>query len=183
MIEYRLRPIGQVRLSCSRITPICDAEMFAQHRFASGAAGTISNAYLCLEAFVPRGAMFDYGLLGLQFRPEARGEVLVEVPYRKSLGDLWRGSLVGDSDEVYLGLSEEYVAPLSDAIIASGAGQFPSGTIRVQEAACGAVSSNSRFFALIANSLLTTISRGLNLRAAEIPELLSSALVMGKTIS
>lgn len=115
------------------------------------------SAGVVLEAYVPRGARAEYGLLGLAWEREEAGLKIV-VPYSSADGAPLPDALAHGADDVRVGLPVEYAAAVLDALIA--AGPHPAGRIRVCAAAHGHVGSSSRFFARLATAAVALMRLG-----------------------
>lgn len=115
---------------------------------------SVSLPHLTLEAFVPRGARAEYGMLGVIFQPTGDNVVRVRVPYSELAGDRWRTSLAAAADDVRLGLRSEYANAVLDAAADFSARRFPPGSISVVEAAHGSVGSSADFFRRLTVSVL-----------------------------
>lgn len=114
----------------------------------------VSRQHIVVEAFVPRGGLAQYGLLGLQF-DKAKSMVLrVEVPYSEGAADPWPGSLASGVDDVRLGLPREYAHAILNAAAVSAERRFPPGAIKAVEAAHGQVGSSTRFFESLATCVI-----------------------------
>lgn len=106
----------------------------------------LATTHLTLEAFVPRGARAEFGLLGVKFEREGDRLLQLEVPYSKEANNRWFDSLAVAIDDVRLGLPSEYVPAILDAAVDSGTRRFPPGSIRIVQAAHGLIGSSSEFF-------------------------------------
>jgi hypothetical protein len=115
---------------------------------------------LTLEAYVPRGGLAQYGLIGVIFQPA--GHVLrVEVPYCAPHGARWPGALArGIADDVRLGLPAEYADPVLEAAAGCGVRRFPAGSITIVEAAHGLVGSSASFFMGLISCVLEVMCGG-----------------------
>ena len=111
-----------------------------------------------VEAYVPRGARADYGLLGLEFAP-GPAAIEVIVPYSGPHGATLTDSLAGQIDDVRVGLPEEYAEAVLDALCAAAV-SLPSGVLRVCAAAHGRVGSSPKFFARLAAAVVSLMSEG-----------------------
>jgi hypothetical protein len=106
------------------------------------------ESFVSLEAFVPRGAMAEYGLLGIRYAPVASDDLKVRAGVLAASVARWDGSLANRTDDVRLGLPGEYVSFVSDGLLEC---QVTSpGELSVIEAAHGAVGSSGRFFKRVA---------------------------------
>ncbi|HEX2572631.1 MAG TPA: hypothetical protein VH877_23990 [Polyangia bacterium] len=115
---------------------------------------SVQAGCVTVEAFVPRGGLAEYGLLGMSFERDRTSLVQVEVPYSEGEGPTWSDSLGRAVDVVRLGLPYEYAGAILDAAVDVGH-RFPPGTIKVVHAAHGLVGSSPRFFQRLATSALT----------------------------
>lgn len=109
-------------------------------------AASIAMTRVTLEAFVPLGAMAQYGLLGVCFEPTGDKVLRIEVPYSNEAGGSWPDSLAEGVDDVRLGLPSEFAKVVLDAAADSASRRFPPGSLRIVEAAHGMVGSSPNFF-------------------------------------
>ncbi len=118
----------------------------------------VSN--VTLEAFVGRGALVSYGLLGFAFDERPGTVIDVVVPYSTSGGVQWMDSLVGQLDDVRLGLPLEYTEPVLLAAASFASCCLPSGRLATVEAAHGAVGSSADFFQRLTLATLSVLRSG-----------------------
>lgn len=121
---------------------------------------SVARTHVTLEALVPRGGYAQYGLLGIDFEQDGRKGVEVEVHYSDAREDRWVESLGKQLDDVWLGLPLEYAGPTLDATVDFATHRFPSGTIKVVEAAHGLVGSSPDFFRRLAAGALALMLDG-----------------------
>src|SRR5712664_4064448 len=74
--------------------------------------GSNKSKKCAVEIYVPIGAMAYYGALGATFTPQDMGRVTVQVPISEDKGPLLDASLAGKTDEVHIGLPQEYVGDI-----------------------------------------------------------------------
>lgn len=106
-------------------------------------AGPPSFGRVILEAYVPRGAYVDYGLLGIEFVGGGDAGQVV-VPYSSVNGRSLPDSLASAIDDVSVGLPVAYANVVCQAILAGV--PFPAGVFRVCAAAHGRIGSSPAFF-------------------------------------
>ncbi|WP_437482743.1 hypothetical protein WME75_41460 [Sorangium sp. So ce1014] len=115
--------------------------------FVAARAGAPEHPAVTVEALVPRGALAEYGLLGLAYQSTTSEASRVEVGYSTSEGMKWYESLAATIDEVRIGLPEEYSKSIFQALSSVVTTKFSPGVLRLAEAAHGAIGSSPSFFA------------------------------------
>jgi hypothetical protein len=130
---------------------------------------------IALEAFVPRGAMAQYGLLGVEFDSPRDSRLVVEAACSTGSQRRWADSLASPIDDVWLGLPLEYAQPTLDALAEAAKGRLPPGRLRVVEAAHGKVGSSPVFFRRLASCLVEIMLQPIG--EAQVAELLRERLV------
>jgi hypothetical protein len=110
--------------------------------------------------YAPIGAVAYYGALGAIFAPQASGRVTVQVPISEGNEPLLEASLAGKTDEVHLGLPQEYAEDILDAIWhAEPIEQLGAGILRVCCAAHGNIGSSPWFFGALSRILAQLLLR------------------------
>ncbi|WP_437952615.1 hypothetical protein WME98_19285 [Sorangium sp. So ce296] len=115
--------------------------------FVAARTASPEHAAVTVEALVPRGAMAEYGLVGLDFQSIPSETSRVEVGCSVSEGMRWDKSIAATIDDVRLGLSEEYSQAVCQALSSAATTKLGPGVLRLVEAAHGAVGSSPSFFA------------------------------------
>ncbi len=129
-----------------------EPESHVERRFLSNT--TVLNGHkIAVELFIPRGARFDYGLIGGELSSNESNEFLVAICH--SVGTrLLTDSLVGALDEVRVGLPLDYANAVLEGIAAEATGTvLPAGELTVCCAAYGTVGSSVFFFRLLGKTL------------------------------
>lgn len=108
------------------------------------------------EVFVPRGAMVDYGALGVHFAPHSTDYLRIQVPVLEhAMNGLLRDSLASVVDTVRIGLPAEYTRAVAAGILGSdAAAALGSGDLRIRCAAHGEVGSSPDMFSRLASFLV-----------------------------
>ena len=101
-----------------------------------------------VEFYVPSGPRSMYGLLGAVLSPDQLHRLCVQVNTSHELGRWFADSLAGTSDDVRVGLPDEYVGGVLDGILAARqqVGNLCSGGLVFSCAAHGERSSNHLIF-------------------------------------
>lgn len=154
MFEKNLTAFAKVRIS--RAPRFGEMSTQTQIERVTGADSTPRpESFISLEAFVPRGAMAQYGLLGIRYKPIASQELRLRAGVLAGSVARWDWALANRTDDVRFGLLSEYVSFVMDGLLDS---QVRSpGELSVIEAAHGAVGSSGSFFkklALAAGTIL-----------------------------
>jgi hypothetical protein len=110
----------------------------------------VAKRYISIEAVVPTGALNDYGLLAVSYEPHQSGELRLDVGYKHNADAKWLSSLAAMTDDVRVGLPEEYSQAVMDGLLSSTYLGAPSGVVVVTEAAHGRVGSSPIFFKKLA---------------------------------
>src|SRR5687768_3622950 len=155
--ELELGKFRQCRVWLNEAPPFTYvASKFARPRIDAVGATSVPAFSVAVEMAIPVGAMTVYAALGLEFVPSPTGGLEVEIGTPDGSARQFRESLIASSDEVLIGLPEEFVAGVAAGFRdAQGTTNpaLPSGTLVVTKAAHGLVSSNARIFRKLASWL------------------------------
>ena len=100
------------------------------------------------------GPIAYYGALGATFTPQDIRKVTVQVPISEGKGPLREASLAGKTDEVHLGLPQEYVGDIINGFLnADTVQQLGAGMLRICCGAHGTVGSSPWIFAALSRIL------------------------------
>jgi hypothetical protein len=160
MKALQLTPLAKVRIWCGRATHGSVFKGSVTRRVDGAPEATPGLSSVALEAFVPRGARAEYGLLGFTFEASAVKDLDVEVQYSEGQGDSWPESLAKQIDDVRLGLPREYANRVLDAASAFATRLLPPGRLKVVEAAHGLVGSSGEVFRRLTIGALSLLQAG-----------------------
>lgn len=123
-----------------------------ERRFSSNKR-LVDSRKIAIELFIPRGARFDYGLIGGEFITNESNEFVTTVCHSieaRVLAD----SLVDVLDEVKVGLPLDYADAVLEGIVSESAhAALPTGHLLVCCAAYGRFGSSVFFFRLLGKIL------------------------------
>jgi hypothetical protein len=115
---------------------------------------SLDSRKFAVELFIPRGARFDYGLIGAELFPTESNALVTTICY-SIVGRLFTDSIVGGLDEVKVGLPLDYADAVLEGITGETVeGGAPGGELRVCWAAYGKSGSSVFFFRLLGRTLL-----------------------------
>lgn len=122
---------------------VCPSVRTLTHTIAADRESQNGLRLAAIEVFVPLGPRSMYGLLGGQFKPDATGQLSVDVDISAADGRLFAGSLAMKGDEVRVGLPAEYTkGVLVGADLAkSEMSTLTAGKLSINCAAHGAIGS------------------------------------------
>lgn len=172
----QLTPLAKVRICWGRVSaPVASSGSVSCH-VEGDAQAKLSTSNVTVEAFVPRGAFAQYGLLGLVF-DERPGTVLdIDVPYSTESGMPWTDSLAQRVDEVRMGLPFEYAESILLAATSFASHRLPPGRLAVVDAAHGLVGSSAELFRRLTLATLSLMQSG-SREDEEVKALLKGILV------
>jgi hypothetical protein len=106
---------------------------------------------VAIEILIPVGGRFLYGFLGVVFKPDCSGKLLLQVPVSTDTEKIFEDSIAAHLDQVRLGLPNEYVQSVIDSALFhldkyKSVEILGSGTLCFEPAAHGELSSSKRFF-------------------------------------
>jgi len=128
-------------------------EVVEQSRDASNSRN-YKEKKCAIELYAPIGAIAYYGALGVTFTPQGRGRITVLVPISEDNGPLLDASLAGKTDEVHIGLPQEYAENILDVFLnADSVQQLGAGTLRICSGAHGTIGSSPWFFGALSRIL------------------------------
>jgi hypothetical protein len=131
--------ILEFKVNTLQISSFATGRVWTNERATSGFAGegldftrvqpnrlaTLRSTTVAVEALVPRGAMAEYGLIGLQFLPMQLEQLHCEVPYSINAADCsWHESLASSLGGVHLGLPQEYAPAVLVALSSAAQGKW-----------------------------------------------------------
>jgi hypothetical protein len=119
-----------------------------------GRSGKSPLPHVAIEAYLPRGARIEYGLIGAYFTEESCNVVRIAVPCATGPYRLWREGLAAQVDEVRAGLPIEYANAVLDAASNEAEGQFPEGKLSFLDAAYTEVGSSRDLFQRLARTTI-----------------------------
>ncbi|HWS83103.1 MAG TPA: hypothetical protein VN207_02470 [Ktedonobacteraceae bacterium] len=107
-----------------------------------------------VEVYAPIGPIAYYGALGATFTPQDIGRVTIRVPISEDKGPLREASLAGKTDEVHLGLPQEYIGDIINGFLnADTIQQLGAGMLRICCGAHGTVGSSPWIFGALSRIL------------------------------
>lgn len=154
MIDLQLSVFARVRISRVRRLGASKPRAVAERALVANELPR-SAELVSLEAFVPRGAHAQYGLLGLRYTPITAEALSVKVSGLEGPNEKWRGALAGLADDVHVGLPDEYAQAVFEGLLEAADG--PPGTLEVIEAAHGLAGSSGAFFRRLALAACATL--------------------------
>ncbi|MBI4510126.1 MAG: hypothetical protein HY698_10870 [Deltaproteobacteria bacterium] len=113
---------------------------------------------VALEVYIPRGALVEYGLLGMRFVPEERQDLVVQVCVGEPCDRAYQESLARLVDDVRVGLPDEYATSVTSAICALAPTTLGPGLLLVDRAAHGLIGSSPALFEKLAQALVMMVS-------------------------
>lgn len=158
MREFAITQFAKVRVATTRVLPPIEATDRLVEIRPVAQQSDVWRTHLTLEAYVPRGASTQYGLLGVTFEHSSDAELVLEVPFADGDGTEWAGSLASSTDSAFVGLPREYAAAVMAGLIDGSAQRFPPGTLRLVEAAHSMVGSSNEFFTRLAAATVVLMS-------------------------
>ena len=121
----------------------CPSVKILTHTIAADRKSQHGLRLAAIEVFVPLGPRSMYGLLGGQWKPDATGQLSVDVSVSAANERLFADSLAMKGDEVRVGLPAEYAkAVLAGVDMAKiELNEFMAGKLSINCAAHGAIGS------------------------------------------
>jgi hypothetical protein len=114
-----------------------------------------------VELFVPRGARFDYGLLGCEFAPASDGRLLIDVAVSSGIGEVWRESLAGVAGATLHGLPPEFAEHvLNSPALLQDKEALPAGRLVVNRAAYSPSGTSRWVIEKLVTTLINLMSLG-----------------------
>jgi hypothetical protein len=172
MLFFKLKNYNEVRiwdylpkefLSGKQDINICE--------FPSNENFLLGNKSLLLELMIARGGRIIYGALGCDYKYEDNGKICLEILTKKT-NYLFENSLLGNIENIYLGLPNEYLNSVLRGIKkAYQDGRLNlKGRLRFCYAAYGEVSSCEWVFYILSYMLTSMLNFNKNNITAEILE-------------
>ena len=138
-----------------------EAKQVIDRSFCLASPGLKNRHDLAIEIFVPKGARFEYGLLGGEFIPDDSGCLQVFVS-AASEGVPFNESLASKLDEVWIGLPLSYARAIMDgvAIAEKELAFLPSGKLHFNCAAYGTAGSCVAIFRTLSTTIVKLLRLG-----------------------
>ncbi len=137
-----------------------DAAGLVSRTVASGTELPVLTA-VGLEAFLPRGPLSEYGLLGLSGMPQKdQRELRLEVLWAQVDGAPWRAALAGGSESPRVGLPQEFADAVLDGLEAASGRRLVGGVLAVRAAVHSPVGTNPNFMARLARACVELMLHG-----------------------
>jgi hypothetical protein len=126
-------------------------------------AAVLASTTVAVEVWFPTGPRARYGLLGVRFEPDTSRQRQVYVGISSPSGPRLLDSIGAGRDEVRVGLPAEFADAVAERLHSEAVTRnLPAGTIAVNQAAHGAIGSNSSTFAALAYLLVRMIAERLD---------------------